>query len=109
MRVTARTIVPAAVAIAILASHAAYWSAVWTVLGSPDGRACGYWSSGGPGRLLPWPEPPGPLAVITPMYPWDVPVCVAYETGLFLAIASATAIAGWILTRALLSPGWRPT
>ena len=105
MRVSTRTAAPIAAALAILAFHAAYWSAVSTVLGPPDGGACGYWSSGGPGRLLPWPEPPGLLDVITAMYPWDVPVCVAYETGLFFAIAAVTAIAGWIVARALLSRG----
>ncbi len=103
MSLSVSTVGPLAVAVAFLALHGAYWMSVAALLGPPDDGPCGYWTSGGPGRLVPWPSPPGMLAVITPMYPWDVPVCVAYETGLFVVLAGGTVFAGWFVVRAAAS------
>lgn len=89
------------VAMGVVLAQVPYWAAVADVLGYAAG-GCANWSSGAPGRLLPWPSPPGPLTVITGMEPWDTAVCIVYRSGAFLAVMSAVALVSDFLLRVSL-------
>jgi hypothetical protein len=90
------------VAVGVLLAQLPYWAAVTDVLGLAAGGGCGYWSSGPPSRLLPWPSPSGLLDVITRMEPWDTAVCMSYRSGAFLlAMAAVTLVSDFLLRRFL--------